>query len=93
MKKTSKHIILPCDCGCCMFVIEKTKWEDGDVSYNITVQDSRYDHDYNTIWGRVKHACRIFLGKPVYYNDVHIENQDAFQSLIEEMKSLFDSDI
>lgn len=48
MSKTSKRIILPCECKCCMFVIEKTMWEDGDIDYDISIQDSRYDHGYNT---------------------------------------------
>lgn len=91
MEKQSKCITLPCDCNCCMFVIEKTKWEDGDVNYNITIQDSRYDHNFNTLWGRIKRACRILFGKPMYYNDVHIESEDKFKKLIDDMKNLCDS--
>lgn len=56
MKEKSKMIVLPCDCKCCMLVIEKTVWADNDVSYDISIQDSRYDHNYNTIWGRIKRA-------------------------------------
>ena len=41
MKEKSKMIVLPCDCKCCMLVIEKTVWEDNDVSYDISIQDSR----------------------------------------------------
>ena len=92
MDKQSKYIMLPCDCKCCMFVIEKTQWEDGDVNYNITIQDSRYDHSYNTLWGRIKRACRALFGKPVYYNDVHIENADTFKRLVDDMKNLMESD-
>ena len=32
MEKKSKMITVPCDCRCCMFVVEKTIWEDGDVT-------------------------------------------------------------
>lgn len=92
MEKQSKYITLPCDCRCCMFVIEKTQWEDGDVNYNITVQDSRYDHGYNTLFGRIKRACRALFGKPVYYNDVHIESEDTFKRLVDDMKNLMESD-
>lgn len=35
MKEKSKMITLPCDCKCCMFVVEKTMWEDGDINYNM----------------------------------------------------------
>lgn len=51
MRSTSERIILPCECKCCMFVIEKTIWEDGSIDYDISIQDSRYDHGYNTLWG------------------------------------------
>ena len=36
MKEKRKIITLPCDCKCCMFVIEKTVWEDGDINYDIS---------------------------------------------------------
>lgn len=88
MNSKSKMITLPCDCKCCMFVIEKTQWEDGDINYNITIQDSRYDHNYNTLWGRMKRAAKILFGKPIYYNDVHLEGEEAFQKLAEDMNEL-----
>ena len=52
-------ISLPCECECFMVVIEKTIWEDGDINYNLTIQDSRYDHNYNTLWGRMKRATKL----------------------------------
>lgn len=77
MKEKRKIITLPCDCKCCMFVIEKTVWEDGDINYDISIQDSRYDHNYNTIWGRIKRATKILFGKPIYYSDVHLEGTEG----------------
>jgi len=88
MVKKEKMIVLPCDCKCCMFVIEKTIWEDGDISYNITVQDSRYEHNYNTFWGRVKRAVKALFGKPVYFNDVHLEGEEQFIKLVSDMTEL-----
>ena len=88
MKKNSKIITLPCDCRCCMLVIEKTVWEDSDVNYNISIQDSRYDHNYNTLWGRIKRAAKTLFGKPIYYNDVSLEGNEAFQKLINDMHKL-----
>ena len=88
MARNSKIITLPCDCRCCMFVIEKTVWKFSDVSYNISIQDSRYNHNYNTIWGRVKRACRALFGKPVYFNDVHLEGEETFQKLVKDMEAL-----
>ena len=88
MKEKSKIITLPCDCKCCMFVVEKTLWADGDINYNITIQDSRYDHNYNTVWGRIKRAAKILFGKPIYYSDVHLDGEEKFQKLLTDMHDL-----
>ncbi len=88
MNHVSKQIVLPCDCKCCMFVIEKTAWEDGSIDYDISIQDSRYDHNYNTLWGRIKRAVKILFGKPIYYNDVYLGEEETFRTLIKDMSSL-----
>lgn len=93
MNRKSKIITLPCDCKCCMFVIEKTQWEAGDISYNITVQDSRYDHNFNTLWGRLKRAASVLFGKPIYYNDVHLEGAERFEQFVQEMQDLAKTDL
>ena len=71
-----------------MFVVEKTKWADGDINYNITIQDSRYDHNYNTVWGRIKRAAKVLFGKPVYFNDVYIEGEESYKNLVADMTDL-----
>jgi len=88
MKSEGKRVVLPCDCKCCMFVVEKTKWEDGDVNYNITIQDSRYDHGYNTICGRIKRAAKVLFGKPIYYSDVYIDDEEKFKKLLTDLTEL-----
>lgn len=88
MKEKSNMLVFPCDYKCCMFVIEKTVWEDGDISYNISVQDSRYDHNYNTLWGRIKRAAKVLFGKPIYYKDLYLEGEEFFHKLIKDMESL-----
>ena len=93
MTHKSRRITLPCDCKCCMFVIEKTVWEDGDINYNITIQDSRYDHNYNTLWGRIKRAAKTLFGKPIYYNDVYLEGEETFQQLAEDINDLAKSNL
>jgi hypothetical protein len=73
-----------------MFVVEKTVWTDGEINYNISVQDSRYDHGYNTAWGRIKRACKSLLGKPVYFSDVFIDNEDRYKKLLADMQNLLE---
>lgn len=90
--KEETRVFLKCDCSCCMFVVEKTVWDDGDVNYNIMVQDSRYDHNHNTLWGRIKSACKILFGKPIYYNDVYIGSPEKFINFVQELNGLCDRD-
>ena len=88
MNKQETMEILKCDCGCSMLVVEKTVWEDGEVNYDISVQDSRYDHNYTTIWGRLKSAMKILFGKPVYYSDVYINDPKDFKGFVEKLNEL-----
>ena len=71
-----------------MLVVERTVWEDGDIDYDISVQDSRYDHNYTTIWGRFKSAMKILFGKPVYYSDVYIDSPEKFRGFVEDLNRL-----
>ena len=93
MNKKEKMIVLPCDCKCCMFVVEKTIWEDGDICYNITIQDSRYDHNYNTIHGRLIRAAKALFGKPVYFSDVHLEGEVRYKKLVSDMTDLLNTNL
>jgi hypothetical protein len=76
-----------------MFVVEKTKWADGDISYSITIQDSRYDHNYNTLWGRMKRAVKALFGKPVYFSDVHLEGEERYKKLVADMTDLLNTNL
>ena len=88
MDKKETSVMLKCDCGCSMFVVEKTEWDDGEVDYNISVQDSRYDHNYTTLWGRVKSATKLLFGKPIYYSDVFIDDSEKFKEFVGQFNSL-----
>lgn len=88
--RRSRMLTLPCDCGCCMLVVEKTIWDDGDLSYNISMQDSRYDYDDGTLWGRIRNAFKVLFGKPIYYNDVSLMGDGRYRKLVADMRALID---
>ena len=88
MDKKETAIFMKCACGCSMLVVERTEWDNGDIDYDISVQDSRYDHNYTTIWGRIKSAMTILFGKPVYYSDVYIESPEKFRRFVEDLNKL-----
>lgn len=86
--KQETAVYLKCDCGCSMFVVEKTVWNDGDIDYNIMVQDSRYDHKNTTLLGRIKSMFKILFGKPIYYSDVYISDPDKFKEFVGKLNEL-----
>ena len=71
-----------------MLVVEKSEWEDGEIDYNVSVQDSRYDHNYTTLWGRLKSAMKLLFGKPVYYSDVYIDEPERFIEFVKQLNVL-----
>ena len=92
VEEQETRVFLKCECGCSMFVVERSVWSDDDVHYNISVQDSRYDHDNTTLFGRIKGALKILFGKPVYYSDVFIDDPKRFGNLIEQLSELYEID-
>jgi len=90
MEKKETSVRLKCSCGCSAVVVEKTEWDDGEIDYDISIQDSRYDHNYTTMWGRIKSAVRILFGKPVYYSDVYIDKPEVYKKFIDDLNALCD---
>ena len=88
MNKKETSVRLKCSCGCSAVVVEKTEWEDGDIDFDISIQDSRYDHNYTTFWGRLQTAGKILFGKPVYYSDVCIDKPETFSKFVEDISKL-----
>ena len=88
MIKKEATVRLKCTCSCSAVVVDKTEWDDGDIDYVISIQDSRYDHNYTTLWGRIKTAAKILFGKPVYYSDVYIDKPETFNKFVEDISKL-----
>lgn len=82
-----KYIRVRCDCSCSVIEFVRTDWEDGDTDYNISVLDSRYDHNINGIWNRLRRAFGVLVGKPVYFNDVCLDSE-SFHTLVDELDAL-----
>jgi hypothetical protein len=88
LDKQEESVYLKCTCRCSMFVVDKTKWGDGEIWYNITVQDSRYDHKNTTFLGRVKSAFKILFGKPIYYSDVFLDDPNKYRQFVAQLQDL-----
>ncbi len=88
-KRAVEYVLLECDCMCSEFIISKSiDSDDGEVTYNISVQDSRYDHNGCTILGRIKNAFKVLFGKPVYYNDLYIDDPEKFKTFVNKLNHL-----
>lgn len=88
MNSTEDEVRIRCDCRCADFVVSRTMWEDGEVWYDISVMDSRYDTDPNSLWGRLKRALKALLGQPVYFNDVTMSDPAKFGELVDRLQAL-----
>ena len=84
----SDRVVLQCDCKCCEIAFEKFKWADGDVTYDISVLDSRYDHEANGVLNRIKNAFKVLFGKQICYNDVSLDGDERFDELLEGLRRL-----
>ena len=87
-KELTKTVLLRCDCLCSMLVVDKTIYRENDINFNISIQDSRYDHNFNTIWGRIKRACKILFGKPIYYSDINFDNPQILNNFVRDLDEL-----
>ncbi len=88
MNDHTKTVSLMCDCGCCRLVFQKWRWPDGYTYYNVSVEDSRYDHKANGVLNRIKNAFKVLVGKPICYNDVSIDGDECFDDLLGQLQVL-----
>ena len=86
--KQEKVVAFPCDCGCCHFLVTKTIFYNGETDYDISVVDSYYDHDANSLFGRLKRAAKALFGKKVYFNDVYMQGDERFDDFLDDLHDL-----
>lgn len=77
-----------------MLVVDKFYWEfkgeDGEASYNLSMQDSNF-RDINSIKNRIRRACKALFGKPIYHNDIYVENEDDMLKFIGDLTELIET--
>ena len=86
--KQEKNVAIPCDCGCCHFLVTKTIFYDGETDYDISVVDSRYDHGVNSLSGRLRRAFKALFGKTVCFNDVFLQGDERFDEFLDQLHDL-----
>jgi len=91
--KDQKTATLRCDCAgqCATLVVDRDMCSDGEVSYSISMQDSRYDHRHNSVLGRIKSSFKILFGKPIYYSDIYIGDPQKFADFVNKLNEIVEN--
>ena len=84
MLENIKEINMRCDCCAEMATFIRHDWKDGDVSYELSIEDAYCGGDYMGIKGRFKRAWHAFWAKPVYYSAVYCEDGKRMRKFLED---------
>lgn len=77
-----ERIYLRCNCGSESAVFTKYEYEDGDTSYDISIEDDYLGGDYKGFFGRIKRAWRAFWDKPVVYSGIFCDDKDKMRKFL-----------
>ena len=81
---------LRCECLCSTVEVDKFKWDDGDINYNIAFCDSCTNWGMNTLWQRFKAAGYMLTRKKVSHADIWIEDEERMREFVEQLRELLD---
>ena len=85
-----KTIYLRCEDNAEALVFSRYDYGNGEVDFEINIEDSYCGGDYMGIKGRFKRAWRAFFAKPVYYTGVYVESQERVRNFLEGCINLVD---
>ncbi len=92
LNEISKDVCLRCDDHAECVVFSKFNFEDDDIDYEISIEDSYCRSDYMGIKGRFKRAWHAFWAKPIYYNSIYCMDGQRMRKFLEDCLSLMDED-
>lgn len=84
----SKSLYIKCDDSAETVVFTKYIYKDGDVDYEINVEDSYCGGDYMGISGRFKRAWKAFWAKPICYTGIYVEDESRIRKFLEDCLNL-----
>ena len=88
-----ERVYLRCDCGAEAAVFTKYEYEDGDTSYDISVEDDYLGGDYKGFFGRIKRAWKAFIDKPIVYSGIFCEDKEKMRKFLTDCLTLVDTGI
>lgn len=85
--RMDESIYFPCIDGCTHLVL--TRWNGYD-EIDISFVDSRMGHKYAGFLGRLRRAWLALFGKPIYYAEV-IMNEEEFNNFLDKARAFHNS--
>lgn len=86
--KNVNSVYLRCEDHLEVLAFNRYEYEDGDVDFEINIEDSYCGGYYSGIIGRFKRAWKSFFGKPVCYSGAYIENPDRVKDFLQKCMEL-----
>lgn len=87
------RITLRCKCGGEAAVFANYVSYDGDVSFELSIEDSYIGGDYRGFFGRIKRAWKAFCAKPVVYTSIFSEDKDEVRKFLTDCLDLVNNNI
>ena len=77
-----KQVTLRCDDGSEAVVFTEYTFSDGEINYEITVEDSYKGKTYRGLLGRLQRAWAMFKERPVIYTGIFTEDTDKIKKFL-----------
>lgn len=91
--KDMKSVSFRCDDKAENVVFTRYKWhDDGEVDYEITIEDAYCGGDHMGIKGRFKRAWMAFFDKPICYTGVFTEDGERIKKFLKDCLELMEDD-
>ena len=77
-----KNLYLPCEDGAETLVFRKYIFGDGDISFDIGVEDAYCGCNCMGITNRFKRAWHAFFAKPISYSSIYCEDKNKLKRFL-----------
>ena len=96
LRDKTKEVTIQCEDCAERVVFMQHNWEymhDGDVDYEICIEDCYCGGEDRGFFGRLKRSWRAFWAKPVYYSGIYVEDPERVRKFLCDCLALMDDEI
>ncbi len=84
LMKKKKSVYLRCECDAEVLAFNMYGYNDGEVGFEINIEDSYCGGDFMGIKGRFKRAWKAFFARPICYTGIYVKKVEQVQKFLEE---------